>query len=159
MKIFSAARIVLKQERYAVLALATAALAAFLFSISSSLIQIYPAFFINYSRLTFEYAIFLTVFSVLISLNFTFYTFILRTLKEPAKTGGRFLASGLGSSFVIPACAECVPLVLSVLGVSFGTWSAVFQPFIVEIQILTIILLIISLGISSSHICLKCKKR
>lgn len=98
----------------------------------------------------FSLLIFSVAVSILASLTISMTIYLYRYKGSQALKQCTTCTTGLAASFLISGCPLCIPLILTVLGVGWGTWNSFYSVF-GSLQLLVIAMLAFSLNLTSKN--------
>lgn len=155
----------MSNKKYLILSVSISILMFFLLGISMSIIIILPnQLLFTTGMLSFSGIQYLSVgltflflLPVLIGISVSLNVFRFLKLRRNIVKHGSLNFMGVASSILMAGCPQCVPLLLSLLGVSITTWLSFFPSVGIFLQLATIFIGILSLYLASSRISKECK--
>jgi len=153
-------KIMLGNIKYASLSFVLAIFLILLFGQSGFWIHffdIFPNIYIDWGMVfgtavsPFSLLIFSAVVSILASLTISMTIYMYRYKGSQTLKQCTTCTTGLAASFLISGCPLCIPLILTVLGVGWGTWNSFYSVFGIPLQLLVIAMLAFSLNLTSKN--------
>ncbi len=163
-EIIDSLKVVFEDNRYFVASVVLAIILGLFFSISMGLLYLTPIFFIN----TFEFFedgllnislnfAFVFIAPILASLTIVLSIYKFTNIRKSIKKEGGTTFLGLISAIFVSTCQNCVPLVLYSLGVTYGTFIALFAPLVLPFKFITLGVLAISFYLAAKSVGTYCK--